>query len=123
MVEVALVAPAMCEVVEANGGVGVVGPQAGLADRQSALVQAVGGVQVALLMQDGGEVVEDGGGVGVVGTQAGLVDGKGALSESAGVGIPRPAVQVVRRTVQQVSCGQRLDLHGYGVLSGNQRMR
>jgi hypothetical protein len=47
----------------ASHRVGVVGAQAGLADGQGALVQAAGGVEVALVGQDDGEVAQAGDGV------------------------------------------------------------
>jgi hypothetical protein len=68
----------------ASHRVGVVGAQAGLKDRQGALVQGAGAGQVALVGQDAGEDVEAFGGVGVVGAQAGLADGQGALVQAAG---------------------------------------
>jgi len=62
----------------------VVGAQAGLPDRQGALLQSPGTVQVALVAQDNCEVAEAVGVVGVVGSQARFINRLGALMERAG---------------------------------------
>jgi hypothetical protein len=72
--EVALVGQDPGEVVEALGGGGVVGAQAGLADGEGTLVQSAGTVEVALVGQDAGQVAKAPGGVAVIRAQAGLVD-------------------------------------------------
>jgi hypothetical protein len=57
------------QVVEAGGGVGVVGSQHPLPDVQGALVEGPGGGQLALGLEQMGQVVEAGGGGGAVRSQ------------------------------------------------------
>jgi hypothetical protein len=62
--QVALVGRDDGEVGEVTGGVALVGTDTGLADRQRALEQGGGLVEVALAVQNVGKVVEADGGLG-----------------------------------------------------------
>jgi hypothetical protein len=87
------------QVVEALGGVGVVGAQHPLPDGQGALEEGPGGGQLALGIEQPGQIVEALGGVGVVGAQHPLGDGQGALEEGSSGGqialVPEQQGQVV----------------------------
>jgi hypothetical protein len=67
--------------VEARGGVGMLGPERLLVDRQSALVERPRSGKVALGLKHGGKTLEAQGGPGMLGAERLLADRQRSLVE------------------------------------------
>ena len=74
------------EVVEADGDVGVVRPEALLVDCERAAIERLGLGEPVGVLQQLGQVVEASGDIGMVRPEALLVDGKRAAIERLGLG-------------------------------------